>query len=147
MSEIRDRIAELSMVDILAGATDDDVAAVAAIGTERRIESGEVIFRDGDPGESVLIVLDGWVRCTRNGEEITEIGPGETFGLMSFLDQGPRNVDAVAAGPVRLFVLERSALMGIVDQRPRIMKGMYSVMSRHLRSVVDVAASRRALRG
>jgi CRP-like cAMP-binding protein len=139
-----DRVRLLRSVDILAQASPADVEAVARIAKDRRYADGELIFKFGAPGDSVLVVVEGTVHATRAGAEITRIASGETFGVSSFLDQGPRTVDARAVGAVRILELERADLMAVADAHPGVMKGLFSVTTRHLRSVLDVAASRRA---
>src|SRR4051812_32190861 len=95
-----DRIAFLKSVDILAKAKDEDIAAVAAICQERSWAHGEPLFHEGKPGNCVFLIKTGEVRCDRAGSEITRMRVGETLGVSSFLDNGPRTVDAVAEGPV-----------------------------------------------
>ena len=143
MSERRDF---LKTVDIFAGATDAELAAVNGISRERTCSAGDVIFEEGARADALLIVREGEVRCDRDGTELTRIGPGETFGVTSFLDDGPRNVDAVAVGVVKLVVVDREQFMLLTKELPGLMRGLFAVTSKHLRSVLDVAVAHRGLR-
>lgn len=136
----------LQQVDIFAGASAAELAAVNGICREQTCEAGDVIFSEGAKADSLLVVREGQVSCERDGEQLTVMGPGETFGVTSFLDDGPRNVDALAVGHVRLIVVDRAPFMQLAGELPGLMRGLYSVTNKHLRSVLDVAASHRGLR-
>lgn len=136
----------LRTVDVLARTSDDDLAAVDAICVERSCADGELVFAEGTRADAVLVVREGSVLCTRHGAEVTRIGPGEAFGVTSFLDDGPRNVDAVAVGPVSLVVLPREPFLGLARGHPALLRGLESVTNKHLRSVLDLAASLRGSR-
>lgn len=63
--------------------------------------AGEVIIREGDPGRSVYVILDGRVRVfTRdNGDnelELATLGVGQFFGEMSFVSDKPRSSSVAA---------------------------------------------------
>lgn len=136
----------LQHADIFAGSTTAELAAVNGICSERTYEEGDVIFEEGAAADALLIVREGEVRCDREGESLTFIGPGETFGVTSFLDDGPRNVDAIAVGRVRVVVVEREPFMQLAKELPGLMRGLIAVTNKHLRSVLDVAVSHRAFR-
>jgi CRP-like cAMP-binding protein len=142
-----DRVKFLSTVDILADAASADLSAIAAACQEKSFKAGELIFKEGSPSPSVLIIRRGHVRCSRAGQDITTLQAGETFGVASFLDKSPRNVDAVAEGEVTLWILERAAVERLSKDHPVLAQGLTSVMNRHLRSVLDVAVSRRTMMG
>lgn len=141
-----ERLDFLRTVDILAGAGPDDVAAVEALCREQTYGPGAPIFREGERADSVLVVRSGEVRCHRAGAEVTRIAPGEAFGVTSFLDGGTRNVDAVAAGEVRVLVLDRAPFLTAAQSRPALLRGLVAVTGKHLRSVLDIATSRRGSR-
>lgn len=136
----------LQHVDIFAGSSVAELAAVNGICRELTFEAGDVIFKEGTPADTLLIVREGEVRCDRDDESITFIGPGETFGVTSFLDDGPRNVDAIAVGRVRVIAIDREPFMQMTKELPGLMRGLIAVTNKHLRSVLDVAVSHRAFR-
>lgn len=136
----------LQHADIFDGSSTAELAAVNGICRELTYEPGDVIFEEGTTANALLIVREGEVRCDRDGEPLTFIGPGDTFGVTSFLDNGPRNVDAVAVGRVRVVVIDREPFMQLAKELPGLMRGLIAVTNKHLRSVLDVAVSHRAFR-
>jgi CRP-like cAMP-binding protein len=78
---------------------------------ERRFSAGTVIFREGDPGEDMFVILAGRVRLTLgSGGHETVIGTlqaGAFFGEMTLLGGVPRSATAVAATDTTLLRIGR----------------------------------------
>jgi CRP/FNR family cyclic AMP-dependent transcriptional regulator len=106
---------------------------------ELEAAEGEALFRTGDPGESMYIVCSGAVELATTdklGQKILlhEAGPGELFGELSLLDQGPRSANATATQATRLLVLDRGALTRFVRARPEAALDMMAVMAARMRA-------------
>jgi len=104
---------------------------------ERRLEAGEVLFREGDPGGWLAVVLDGEIEVvtTHHGREqlLSLIGPGGHVGEMSILDGAPRSATARAKRPTRIASLSSGAVLDeIMDSRPAA-QAMLVEMARRLR--------------
>src|SRR4051812_27080398 len=133
----------LRRVRAFAALSDDDCDAVLRVLKARRGNPGDVLFRQGDRGESLMIVLDGSLvarvrsdeREEREQREVARLGPGEVVGEMAFIDAEPRSATVVTAesGPVTILDFTREALGILVRDAPRVASAI-------LRSVlVDVA--------
>jgi CRP-like cAMP-binding protein len=90
----------------------------------RRLEAGEVLVRQGEPGTSIYLVLDGVFRVDRNGERLAEYGPGAILGERAHLEGGVRTATLTAVTPSRVASAEasqfdRSALMELSQQHRR----------------------------
>jgi tetratricopeptide (TPR) repeat protein len=79
--------------------------------TQRTFQNGEVIFREGDIGNAAYVVVSGKVELFKSGQAKdappTVVGPGEIFGEMGIVEQGPRAATARAVGTVTVKVIER----------------------------------------
>ena len=90
----------------------------------RRLEAGEVLVRQGEPGTSIYLVLDGVIRVDRNGERLAEYGPGALLGERAHLEGGVRTATLTAVTPSRVASAEasqfdRSALLELSRQHRR----------------------------
>jgi CRP/FNR family transcriptional regulator, cyclic AMP receptor protein len=97
---------------IFAGLDDHELALVSEICREQRFVSGEHVFREGEIGDRLFLIVDGSVRITRHipgsGEEaLAVLKPGSLFGEMAVLDHGPRSTDAVANSDVTCLTIYR----------------------------------------
>jgi hypothetical protein len=82
----------------------------------RQVKAGEVLVRQGEPGTSIYLVLDGVIRVDRDGERLAEYGPGALLGERACLEGGVRTSTLIAVTPSRVASAEasqfdRSALM------------------------------------
>src|SRR5437868_968177 len=110
MASVRE--AQLAKVPFFQGLTDDALALIASVTTEESHAPGTRIFRYGDPGDRLFIILEGKVRISREvsgmGEEaLAVLGPGEIFGEMALLDESPRSADARAHERCKLLVISK----------------------------------------
>ena len=67
-----------------------------------RLERGDVLFHEGDPGDRLYVVTEGKVKLGRTSPDGREnllgvLGPGEMFGELSLFDPGPRTATATAS--------------------------------------------------
>lgn len=92
---------------------------LAALLFEKRYEAGDVVFREGDPGKGLFIVLAGAVAITRSGpqgeRELVRLGPGEVFGELALIDDLPRSATARVVERARLLILYRSHFDALLD--------------------------------
>ncbi|MEP7132552.1 MAG: cyclic nucleotide-binding domain-containing protein, partial [Acidobacteriota bacterium] len=106
------------------GLSESDRYLFGAFAEERRYPAGALLFREGDPGETLYAVARGRVRISRHiagGEEALAIlGPGEIFGEMAVLDSASsgRSADARAHEETVLLELRRDRFEGLEKSDP-----------------------------
>jgi CRP-like cAMP-binding protein len=93
----------------------DQLRAVAALATRREVAGGQPLFKEGDAGAEMYVVVSGRVRISKRvpgvGEEALSIlEPGSYFGEMAMIDDAPRSADAIAHTPCTLAVIRRDDL-------------------------------------
>jgi len=81
---------------------------------------GEVVLREGQPGDALYVILSGRVRLARAGTPLAELGPGAHFGELSLIDNAPRSATALVLTEARLLGLEREELYRLVKREPEI---------------------------
>ncbi|MCM2333575.1 MAG: cyclic nucleotide-binding domain-containing protein [Anaeromyxobacteraceae bacterium] len=91
------------------------LAKIAAIAAARELPGGASVFKEGDPGEEMYVVISGRVRISKMvrgvGEEaLTILEAGAYFGEMAMIDDAPRSADAIAHTPCALAVIRRDDL-------------------------------------
>jgi CRP-like cAMP-binding protein len=75
----------------------------------KKFPAGTILFKQGDGGTKVLLVLDGVVRVERDGERLAEYGPGAILGERAHLEGGIRTSTNVAVTPCRVAMIEAEA--------------------------------------
>ena len=118
-----------------------DQEASEALGDQFEIidaPRGSILFNEGDPGDSLYIVLSGKVKLGRRSSDgrenlVAVMGPSDQFGELSLFDPGPRTATAVAVTDARVAVLPKEALVKWVAERPQIALQLMRVIARRLR--------------
>lgn len=106
---------------------------ILALGEERTYADGEPLMRLGEPGDELLLVLEGTVRVERPGRSLT-LGPGEIVGEIEVLDpRGRRIADIIAEGPVRCLAVTREQLLGALHADPRAAIALVEVLAARFR--------------
>jgi len=124
----------------------------------RRAEPGEGVIREGDPGESLFMVMSGTLQAVKVVERqdpytglfwdvVGELGPGDWFGEGSLLTGAPRRATVVAATACELVEVPKAAVERALRSAPHLVEGLVELMeSRNGRmSGTPRAANRRDL--
>jgi CRP/FNR family transcriptional regulator, cyclic AMP receptor protein len=125
-------------VPLLARLASDDVRSLAQRGRVRNYSSGAVLFHEGEPGDSLHVVVEGRIRVavvSSTGEEATVayIGPGDCFGEFSVFDGRPRSATGIAAEKTKTFVVTRDAFVEWLMERPQASLALLETLSLRLR--------------
>jgi CRP-like cAMP-binding protein len=134
----------LEGVEIFAQSDVDDLAALAALAREQRFRRGERIYSEGDPGDAVYVILEGQVEMKRQGERVMLLREKEAFGELSLFDGAPRVTDNQALVDTRTLVIDRRDFLELLAERPELIRGVFAVLSRQLKSMVVELSERRS---
>ena len=126
---------------ILSRLTDEDVDWMAATGTGRRHEIGEVLIREGEPIDALMFVLDGKVSVEVEGiGQIASLGSGEMLGEMSLVDEAPPSATVVVTQPAHVLHIDCRALNARLEAEPHFAARFYRAiavfLSMRMRSTV-----------
>ena len=136
----------LRNVAIFKDLDEGELARVAEVCKEERFELGEYVFREGEQGNRLYLIVEGEVRISRvvpgSGEEaLAVLKPGAMFGEMSVFDRSERSTDAISNGGTRCLTIARSDFELLLDfNREIAYKVLWSVvrmLSGRLRSTND----------
>jgi flavin reductase (DIM6/NTAB) family NADH-FMN oxidoreductase RutF len=106
---------------------------ILALGSERSYSDGAAIMRTGEPGDELMLVLEGTVRVRRPGRDFT-LGVGELIGEIEVLDPGAgRIADITAEGPVRCLAVSRESLIAALEADPRAAIALIEVLAARFR--------------
>lgn len=141
-----DVIESLGKVDLFAGIRREGLERIAAICSEESHRLGELVFREGDVGDKLFLILDGKIRISREvsgmGEEaLAVLGAGQAFGEMALIDEFPRSADARVHERCRLLVLTKEQLEDLLlldkDLAYEILWNFVRILSSRLRETND----------
>jgi len=135
---LEDKLAVLAEHSLLKQVNPGELAQLAAYATVTHHRARSIIFRQGDPGSSMMGVLSGRVRIcnySAEGKEVTLniVRKGEFFGEIALLDGKTRTAEAVAIEPTDLLVLERRHFLPWLEAHSTVCLRMFGVLCDRLR--------------
>ena len=100
-----EKVIFLKSVDIFEHATVEQLGRIAGLMEEENFEAGETIYQEGEPGNTLYVILSGRVLIEKNGSTLRELKAKEAFGTLEVLDFHPRAGTTKAIDPVRTLKL------------------------------------------
>lgn len=115
----------LKQSPVLRSLPEPDLVALAAALTARKVPKGAVLYRHGDPGDSLILVGQGKLQVAVPGQAgekaaVSELGPGELLGEMACLDPAPRSATVTAAVDTLVFELSQTTLHALQQHAPQV---------------------------
>ena len=134
----------LRQVPIFADLDADDLEELAAVVEERRIEAGRDLFREGDAGDAVYLIVKGTVRVFVGGGDrpertLNEEGPGACVGERAVLDSAPRAATVRAIERVRAIRVPGEGFKRVMSERPEMSEAIVAELVRRMRGLMAQA--------
>ena len=123
-------------VDLFHDISGEEVSHVAQIAEEIEFSTGDVIFEEGDVGDSMFIIIDGSVKIHKGDKEIATLSKGKFIGEMALLDQEPRSASVTATVDTILLQINREDFYDLMASRMEIMQGIVKILTQRLRSAI-----------
>ncbi len=134
----------LARTDFFADAAPDALRRVAASGQELHLIRGDVLFNEGDPPESLYLVLRGRIAIAlanpidRRESVVALMEANDLFGEMGMLDDGPRSAMARALEPTTVLSIPYGPVFEMFDENPKLLWNVTRLLAQRIR-VTDEA--------
>jgi CRP-like cAMP-binding protein len=128
----------LGRCPLFSGLDTESRQAIAGSLRTRRFRKGEVLFHEGDPGDTLFIVASGAVKVvvpSDDGDEaiLATIRRGDFLGELALLDGAPRSASAIALEATETLALPRVRFSALVATEPAIRDALLSSLAAELR--------------
>jgi CRP/FNR family cyclic AMP-dependent transcriptional regulator len=123
---------------LFAGLNEQATQDLLTAMTPLRMERGDELFHEGDPGDRLYVITEGKVKLGRTSSDGREnllaiLGPGEMFGELSLFDPGPRTATATAVAETQLVGLTNDQLHAYLSRHPNVALTLLAALARRLR--------------
>ena len=135
----------LAQSGLFQGLSEDAIEPVLTRLETVTLPRGRVVFNEGEPGDSLYIILSGKIKLGRRAADgrqnlVMVMGPSDMVGELSLFDPGPRTATATAVTDARLARLKKTSLRPWLNNRPEIAEQLLRVLARRLRRTNDALA-------
>jgi AAA family ATP:ADP antiporter len=131
-----EKIMILKGVAMFARTPEEVLDDVAGILEEVSLQKGEVIFRKGEAGDSMYIIVTGSVRVFDGDRTINVLEARDIFGELALLDPEPRSASVAALEDTQLFRIDRETFSELMAGNISIVRGVLHVLCERLRRII-----------
>lgn len=137
----------LKQVPFFDGMTVDQLRTLAGIVEEQYYDQGETIYAEGDPGDTLYVLVGGRVgieRSPKRGrvQRLETLTSRQYFGERTIFDGAPQENRAVAVDAVHLLAIRREPLLALIRRAPDLSLSLVTVLSQRLRDADAKLAAR-----
>jgi CRP-like cAMP-binding protein len=135
-------VKKLIQIPIFGGLTIAEAAEFFEVALETAHSKDSTIFREGDDGEALLVILEGEVQVTRKGIELARVGKNSVLGEMSLVGDGEvRSATATALTDVKTLTIPSKRVQKMLkgDSVAALKPVSLLDFDRRLRAVVEFA--------
>ncbi|MEA2625443.1 MAG: hypothetical protein QOD06_1488 [Candidatus Binatota bacterium] len=130
----RERVEALRRVDFLRELDDEELGVLASSVAEIEFGRGEIVFREGETGDTFFLIRRGTLEVVTGGANgvethVADLTPSAFFGEMSLLSGEPRSATIRAKTDATLLVVEREGFEQLFRQRPGFAEGISRVVA------------------
>lgn len=132
-----EKVIALKKSSIFSTLPNEILAAVAPLLEESWFENGTTVFKKGELGDCMYIIVQGKVRVHDDDLTLNFLEDGKVFGEMAALDSEPRVASVTAVADTCLLRLAQEPLYELIDEQPDLARGIIRTLSGHLRARIQ----------
>ena len=129
-------------VPLFADLSDEDLARVCGESLDVQLEPGEVLFREGEPGDRAYVVTAGELAVLRASDRrqvlVAVQGEGAVLGEMALVEEAPRSATVRARTPAHLLSISKTALDDLLTSSPSAARSVFGTLLRRTRENHDL---------
>src|SRR5271169_884221 len=116
------------------------ISELTGLGPESRVEQGAVLWKEGDPGDHVILLIEGFIEVTHEapeGEVVTlrTLEAGSVLGEIAALDGRPRSATVKTCAPCRIVRVPARDFRALLHRRPDFMEELFLTQVDRVRSL------------
>jgi CRP-like cAMP-binding protein len=128
------KITALKEVPLFAHASQKELEFVASRTDEAQVPAGTQLTKQGSPGNTFYVLLDGEADVTIDGKHRRTLKPGDFFGEISMLDRGPATATVTTTAPAKLMVMSHAQFRDAVKANDDLLLHVMRAVGERLRA-------------
>ncbi len=117
----------LAATPLFAGLPHQTLESLVANLTIVSLETGVALFREGDPGDALYVIVEGEVSVQAEGPPLVEmarLGPGAFIGEVALMTDQPRSATVTATEPSELLRIDRTTLTTVLAEHGEVLRAV-----------------------
>ena len=132
----------LENIELFSGLAPDEQSRLSSRAVIHSYPRNTIVINQGDISTSLHVIVSGKVRVFLSNEEGKEVilstqGPGEYFGEMALLDEGPRSASVATLEPCQFLVVPKEDFRDFVERNPAFAFSLIGKLISRVRALTD----------
>jgi len=136
-----EKVLILKSLNIFSESPETILSELAPLMQEVEVESGTLLFSEGDIGDCMYIIYKGQIKIHKGATTLAILKEKEVFGELSLLDSETRSASATANTDCFLFKIDQEPFYELVETRPEVAKGFIKILCQRLRAQNEKAVA------
>jgi CRP/FNR family transcriptional regulator len=132
-----DLVESLKGVPLFSGVRDKELGRLAKVMRESRFNEGDAITTEGESGVGFFLIEHGNATVSLRGEIVRTLGPGDHFGEIALIDEGPRSATVTATTDLRCRGMVSWEFRAFVQEHPEVAWPLLETLASRLRDAED----------
>jgi CRP-like cAMP-binding protein len=133
-------VESLKRVPLFAGVRDKELGRLAKAMRESRFNEGDAVTTEGRSGVGFFLIEHGNATVSLRGEIVRTLGPGDHFGEIALIDEGPRSATVTATTDLRCRGLAAWEFKAFVQEHPEVAWPLLETLASRLRDAEERGA-------
>jgi hypothetical protein len=143
---------ELDSIPLFSGIPAEELVSVLTAVRPEKVAAGQVVVREGEPGDTLYLIVQGTLRVSTRGQEgedvaLAALGAGDFFGEVALLTGRPRTATVSALTEAELLALDRATVDRLRAMHPKIDASLTEFHSRRAERTVEALVERMLSKG
>jgi CRP/FNR family cyclic AMP-dependent transcriptional regulator len=138
---VADVVESLKGVPLFAGVRDRELKRLAKVMRESSFAEGEAITTEGQSGIGFFVIGDGNATVSLRGEIVRTLGPGDHFGEIALIDEGPRSATVTATTDLSCRGMAAWEFRSFVQEHHEVAWPLLQTLAARLREAESRAAA------
>ena len=123
----------LRTIPLFRGMTDQSIETIGHLAAPAWFDAGDVLVRQGEPGDSFIVLIAGQATVEKDGQFIRSLDAGDFLGEIALIDGGPRTATVSATSPVEVLTVDRAGFGRLMAEFPVVRLDLVSALTQRLR--------------
>ena len=132
-----DVVETLKGVPLFTGVGDRELRRLAKVMRESRFNEGETVTTEGRSGIGFFVIEDGNATVSLRGEIVRTLGPGDHFGEIALIDEGPRSATITATTDLSCRGMAAWEFRSFVQEHPEVAWPLLETLASRLRDAEE----------
>lgn len=134
MARTNPNIERLRSVPLFSACTDEELKVISSSTTEVHARAGDVLAREGRIGREFVVIVEGTAKVSVADREVAVLGPGDFFGEIALLDNGPRTATVIAETDLVADVSSQQEFAKLMEGAPTLARKLLVGVAGRLRA-------------